>query len=431
MLRNNLIRRVSTIAILASFVCLFTGVNVTAAEDGDGPQGWRFSKPLILQEEGSRYQTFFLDEQTYAGANSDLSDLRIVNTKGQYVPFYINSRYGESVEQEVTYRSTLVNKAKKNKNTSFDYRLIPIHDQVDIQGNILAIHLPDEVFLKHVEVYGSYDGNEWELVKKDELYRTDSLKKATIDLETAYKFSYYRLNVLNNVENLPFSQLELIHNTSDVRWNEYKKSAKPKYEIQQDAKFTHIIVHNENRLRLNKVQLQVEGNFKRSYDVYDKDGSKVRTEGEGELYRLDFKDVQIANTTIIGTVPINAPYFTITINNHDDAPLEIKGVTTEFVVDKVVFEDQGNQPYQLLYGKDNVDQPQYDIVNFKTHIQQEHVPEAKLGAQVIFLEEATPSKLPTPWWLQQRVWFNGVIMLVSVILVILLIRKMNKSSRNE
>ncbi|HEY2494456.1 MAG TPA: DUF3999 family protein [Paenibacillus sp.] len=409
-----MIRRVSTIAILISFVCVFTGVNVTAAEDGDGQKGWRFSKPLIMEEASSRYQTFFLDEQTYAGASSDLSDLRIVNAKGQYVPFYIHSRYGESVEQEVTYSSTLVDTSKKNKNTSFDYRITPLQDHVDIQGNTLLIDLPDEAFLKHVKVYGSHDGNEWTFVKKDDLYRTDSLKKGAIDLETEYKFSYYRLNVLNNVENIPFSKLELIHNTHEDEWNKYIMSTKLRYEIKQDAEFTHIIVHNENRLRLNRLQLQVEGNFKRSYDVYDKEGIRLRTDGENELYRLDFKDVQIASATITGTVPISAPYFTITINNHDDAPLDIKDITTEFVVDKVVFEDQGNHPYQLLYGKDNVDQPQYDIVNFKTHIQQEHVAEAKLGAQVISLEEETLSKLSTPWWLQQKSWFNGVIMLVSV-----------------
>lgn len=427
MLRINLIRRASTMVILASFVCLFTGLNATAAEEGQ--QGWRFSKPVIMQEESSRYQAFFLDEQTYAGANTDLRDLRIVNSKGKYIPFYIDSGYGESVEQGVTYTSTLVNTTKKNTNTLFDYRVTPMQDNVDIQGNILLIHVPDEAFLKHVEVYGSYDGNKWELVRKDDLYRTDSLKKETIELEAEYKFSYYRLNVLNNVENLPFSKLELIHNTRDVKWNEYKKSAKARYEIKQDAEFTHIIVHNENRLKMNKVLLQVEGNFKRPYDVYDEDGVRVKTDGEDELYRLDFKDVQISNTTITGTVPISSSFFTITINNHDDAPLEIKDVTSEYAVDKVVFEDQGNQPYQLLYGKDNVDPPQYDIVNFKMHIQQEHVPMATLGAQVISLEEET-SKLHAPWWLQQKVWFNGVILLVSIMLVIFLIRKMNKSRHN-
>ncbi|MGF7047847.1 hypothetical protein J2T13_002353 [Paenibacillus sp. DS2015] len=431
MLRSNWIRRVSTIVLLASFICLFTGVNATAiAAEDDSQQGWRFSKPLIVQEESSRYQAFYIDEQTYAGASRDLSDLRIVNAKGQYVPFYIDSGYGESVEQGVTYSSTLVNTAKKNMNTAFDYRVDPIQDDVDIQGNILLIELPEEAFLKHVDVYGSYDGDDWTYMGQEDLYRTDSLQKATIDLETEYKFSYYRLNVLDNVENLSFPKLELIHKTRDVRWNEYNKSAKPKFEIKQDAKLTQLIVHNENRLKINKAQLQVEGNFKRSYQVHDENGNRVRTDGEDELYRLDFNDAQISNTTITGMVPIRAPYFTITINNYDDAPLEIKDVTIEYAIDKVVFENQGDQPYQLLYGKDNVDQPQYDIVNFKVHIEQEDVPMATLGAEVISSETGTPSNLPTTWWLQPKVWFNGVIVLVSVLLVIYLIQKL-KSSKNE
>lgn len=388
---------------------------------------WQFSKPIEIKE-SSKYLALILDEDVYAGAAENLDDLRIVNSKGQFVPFYIDSGYRESLEKNTVYSSTLVNLAKKDNSTLVDFQITPMKENTDILGNILSFDLPKEAFLKHVEVYGSYDGNQWELLKKDDLFRTDRLEKNTIELGAQHKFSYYRLNVLNNVENLIFSQLRLIHNIREINWNEFKKTGTPTYEIKQEDKQTSITIQNEHRLKIKNIMLDVTGNFTRSYSAYDLNGKEIQIDGKKELYRLDFKDVQIANTKISGLNPIAKPSFTIKINNQDNPSLNIKGLTTEYFVDKLVFEDQGTGPYQLLYGR-NVNKPQYDIVNFKSHIQKENVGVGKLGAQVI----ASPGALvesPTPSWFQTKTWFNVVIIAVSLVLVLFIVTKMYRT-KNE
>jgi hypothetical protein len=402
------------------------GVSVHSAEQ-DGQQDWQFSKPLNFEANGSSYRAVFLDEQVYAGATQDLRDLRIVDGKGQFVPYYIDSGYEESAERQVKYATELVGTVKKEKDTSvLDFKVTPLGEHVDIQGNILTISLPQDYFLKHVEVFGSYDATAWEFVQKDDLYRTESLKKDTIDLNDTYTYSYYRLKILNNVEGLDFSQLQLSYNTSAIQWQDYQKNAKPTYEMKQEAGFTDIIIQNADHLKIKEVQLLAAGNFKRNYEVLGPDEEHIETEGVAELFRLNFKDATIADTTITAALPITSSSFKVRINNQDDLPLDISDIQIKYNLDKVVFEDRGSESYHVLYGNDNVVKPQYDIVNFKSHIEQEGVALGSLGEQMV-ISEKTKESAPAPKGFASKPWFSGVIIVISVVLIGLIGNKLRRT----
>lgn len=417
------IRRASLICAVTLWICTFVGQDVIVAAEQDQEQGWRYSKEIEMQGNGP-YHALFLDEEVYAGADEDLSDLRIVNHKGQYVPYYIDSGYGEAKEQTVTYSSSLVHTATKDGNTLLDYKIMPVADNVDIQGNILALELPEADFLKHIMVYGSYDGDQWEYVDQSELYRTDQLSKDIIELESEHKYEYYRLSVLDNVEKLTFPSLQLIHSTQEHQWIEYKKMGKPSFEVKQEDGFTQIIIDNESRLQVIELQLMTEdNNYTRSYELYDDQGASIGIVGKQELYQLDFKDVQIKNNMITAVNPIRTPNITMRINNRDDIPLDIAGFGIGYILDKLVFEDKGEGPYKLLYGNATATEPQYDIVNFKSHIEQEGVALGNLSAQVEAQAPAT-SEEDQAWWLQQKVWFNTIIVIVALLLIVLLVKKM-------
>jgi len=404
-------------------ICAFVGRDVIVAAEQEQVPEWRFSKGIELQGSGP-YHALFLDEEVYAGADEDLRDLRIVNQKGQYVPYYMDSGYEQAKEQTKSYSSSLIRTATKDGNTLLDYKVTPVADNVDIQGNLLSVELPGESFLKHIKVYGSYDGSQWEFVDQSDLYRTDQMVKDRIDLGSEYKYEYYRLSVLNNKEKLAFPSLQLIHNTRELEWLVHTKRGKPSFEVKQKDKFTQIILNNENRLQITELQLFSErSNYTRSFEVYDDQGVRIETVGGQEIYQLDFKDVQIKNHMITAVEPIRSPFITIEINNRDDLPLDIAGFGIAYIVDKLVFEDTGELPYKLLYGNSLSTKPQYDIVNFKSHIEQEDVALGKLSIQVKS-RVTTPTKEDQVWWLQQKVWFNGIIILVSILLIGLLVKKM-------
>lgn len=414
----------ASLALLLCLICLSHPVQGYAAtSDGDSRSHWQFSKSIELEPQAT-YQELYLDEEVYGQATEDLRDLRIVNGKGEFVPFYIESQTQTSEKHKVTYSSELMDTAKKGTNSIFDFKIIPVQDNIDIQGNRLVFELPSEPFLKHVQVLGGYDGHAWKLLGKGDLYYTEGLEQNYIELGATYKFNHYRLIVENNMENLQFSDLSLIQNTEETKTMNFQRQQTPEFEIIQEPKETQILIDNGNRLKISKVILDSEGNFTRTYAMFDDDGSRIGTEGN-ELYRLDFKDARIADTDIVTQATVNSPEFKIVIYNRDDAPIAISGIRIEYLVNKLVFAAGGEEPYQLLYGNLTASAPQYDLINFKAHIESSDVAMAKLGAEIAASKE-TGESLSKVKWFQSRLGFNVIIIAVSLLLILVLIRKLNR-----
>lgn len=421
MLKLTSMRRGNWLILFTSLFSVFTVVSPVYAQDT--LQEWGYSKRINL-EGINTYQTLFLDEQVYAGAETSLKDLRVVNSEGEFVPFYVDSGYGEDTGYHTSYESKLIRTFRKQQDTTFDFQIVPVREQTDIIGNVLTVQLPAEDFLKHVKVYGSYDGDTWDLVTEDEIYRTGQLEKDSIHLGSAHKFSFYRLHVVNNVDELSLTGLKLEHDQHDTQWMDYARKARPDYTMDQEAKHTYIVIPNEDRLKITAIRLKAEGNFKRSFEVTNEHQWTISTEGEPDLYHLEFKSTPITNTAIILSEPTAAKQLIITIDNQDDAPLDIRGVTINYLVHKLVFADQGKGPYRLLYGNSAAEQPHYDIINFKQHIEREKAGIGQLGPQDVIRKIVAPEE-SKPWWMQSKIWFNTAIVIVALLLIIVLVRKLN------
>ncbi|MEK3719430.1 hypothetical protein [Paenibacillus sp. FSL H8-0034] len=414
---------ITTLAVSLLLCLSSTGFAAEAAN----PSNWRYAKPIELQG-SDKYGALFLDDEVYKGAREDLGDLRIMDDKGQFVPYYVDSGAAKAVDTQVVYTSNVIDTVKKNNDTLIDFRISPIDATKDIQGNGVILSLPEQAFLKHLELYGSYDGNQWELLHKDYVYRTEQLEKHTVVLDKTVKFTYYRVKIIDNVENLAFPQLQLIHRTRASSWQEFAKTTSLPYDTKQEQGQTLLQVRNDNRLRITKVQLEAQGSFRRSYTAQTAAGQDVSIEGKRELYRLDFKDVQLQNTMIVGAVPITSPVLTIKINNQDNAPIQLTGLKVDYVIDKLVFERQEGRTYQLVYGNSVAGKPSYDIASFRTQIEQENPTLAKLAVQTEAPEAAREGQANSSWF-QTKAAFNMIIIAVSVLLAVILGMKLSRSKR--
>ncbi|MFF2017926.1 DUF3999 family protein [Paenibacillus sp. NPDC058177] len=414
--------------ILPPYQTLGISVAEAASSKGDGAEKsgqWRFTKDIEPGGDAA-YQEFFLDEEVYQHANAGLRDLRIEDRRGQFVPYYRESGEAEQKEQNISYQTDLIHKFNKNLETTFDYRVIPNEENRDIQGSRLEFDLPGEAFLKHVQIYGGYDGNTWEPLSKGDLYRAGEFAQSGIDLGSAYKFTYYRLVVPNNAEKLEFGLMRLMHKTATVTIQDFTRQREPVYEMKQDGSKTQLVIHNDNRLKVSVIRLETTGNFTRAYMLYDDSGKELGTVGGSKLYRLDFKDSRIAGTDIVLQEPTIAPYLTVAIENQDDSPIPLQGVQMDYLLDKLVFPVDGEGPFRLVYGNSGAVAPQYDIVSFRSHIEGEKIGTARLGPESALPEVSAISS--TGWhWLTGAMGFNAVIIIVSLLLIIFLIRKLNRN----
>lgn len=393
------------------------------AEKTGGGQ-WKLSREISLPEAAPYYE-LYLDEAVYRSAAEDLRDLRIQDSTGAPVPYYMESGAETVEEHSAVYSSALTHKAVKGTDTLLDYQIKPLAEHVDIQGNRLVFELPADSFLKHVEVWGGYDGQAWELLGTGDLYATNGLSADSITLERSYKFGYYRLVVKNNPEGLEFPGLTLVDSSREWSTAAFMRQKTPQTEIKQVENRTEIMISNTDRLKIGKVMLGSTGNFLRRYELYDSAGIKLPVTGSGELYRLDFKDTRISRTEI-QPVPAASDSLRVVIYNLDDAPISITDLKIEYLVDRLVFAGGEKTPYSLLYGNTLATAPQYDIINFKDRISGEKLVQAALGAETPV--PVTAGEPPgTSWWLQGRWGFNAIIIAVSLLLILIVARKLGRT----
>jgi hypothetical protein len=413
------------LGIIAMMIYVYAGWASAEERTAD----WRFSKAIEVKEDKpnkSKYKSVFMDQAVYAKAREDLGDLRIVDVEGRFIPYYIVSGDIENADKDTVYAAQMVTSIQQDNDTLIDYLIKPQQLNTDIQGNVLKIDLPAQPFLKFVEVSGSYDGNQWELLGKYNLYNTEQLEQSTIKLGLVYKYSHYRLRIIDNVEKLAFPQLELIHNERESNVAQYTREFAPPYTVVEDGRQSLLTIQNEQRLRVKKLSLVVERNFRRSFELVNSNGAGISIVGSHELYSLNFRDIQIKNTSIMLATPNTTQQITLRIDNDDNAPLKIEQVNVEYDIHRLVFEDSGSKSYQLVYGKVDAVKPKYDIEDFRSHIEKENPVLTSLGEQVERANVVEPTK-QKPSWFQTKLAFNLVIGFVSLLLVGLLVQKLNKT----
>lgn len=432
-------RRARTAALLAVMLsgCLLglTGDPVPdrtaaagSAEKTDSGS-WKFSRAITVPQPADYYE-LYLDEAVYRSAAEDLRDLRVKDRTGAAVPYYLE-RGVESVEERNTaYSSELVDEAVKGPDTLLDYQIQPLAEHMDIQGNKLVFGLPAGPFLKHVEVWGGYDGIAWERLAQGELYATGGVRADSIVLERSYKFSYYRLVVKNNAEGLKFSGLTLLDSGREERTTPFLRQKPAEEEVTQNGNRTEIVIGNKDRLKIAKVKLDSSGNFLRRVELYDADGNQLPVAGSGELYRLDYKNTRIARTEVQPLTPSSAAELRMVIYNLDDAPIPVNSLSIEYLVDRLVFAGGGQAdkaPYSLIYGNGQAAAPQYDIINFKDRIDGGQPVAAALGTETAIPARAVEANQNGGRWFQEPWLFNLMMLVVSLLLVLIVARRLGRT----
>ncbi len=379
-------------------------------------QGWEYHREIYSGGDGS-YKAFFLDDNVYRHARDDLADLRITGNDGGFVPYYIHTGTEAENITEIFYLSSLENSFKKHDDTFLDFLIYPLHENADITGNKLLFSLPQLNFLKNIELYGSHDGNAWEFIQRDMVYRIDNLSKNVVLLPETKKYGFYRVKIIDNTENITLG-LELAHSFREKEFENYQRSAVLPYDVKQEGSYTYLTMDNSNRLKIKSIELAVHENFQRVFEVY---GDYQVLLYRGELYTLQFSDYNIKNTRIsFGPIPAAAEEIIIRISNLDNQPLDIAAVSVEYLVDKIVFEDIGSSGYRLYYGNQQASKPRYEIELYKSHVEREDQDFVTLGTTV--RREETGPDLPA---FRLDYVFNVIIGLISLLLVLFLAKKLS------
>lgn len=410
--------------LIMILVLIFMSLNTAALAETD-MDGWRFSKNIQCEEEVG-YQSIFLDDETYRYANKDLSDLRILNDNDEFVPYYIQNAY-QAYEEEtrIEYGTELITSYTMFDDKYFDYKIVAQEETHDILGSDLVFNVGKEIFLRDVKVYGGYDNKAWNLIKSDTIYRTEGAVKLNIKLDEVYKYGYYRIVFMNDLEDTRIENLTLEYSVKDLVVDHYQKTKKLDFLVESLNNDTVLLIDNKDNLKLHTIKVVSDDMFKRSYQVEYKDNDEVdyRPVSGGNIYQIALANFDIEDTDIeldyVSKYYLSSDTIRIMIINKDDKPIDIKALEVSYYIDKLVFEDEGDDSYKMIFGNKDASAASYDIEEYKQYIEEEDQGVCTLSAikdrDVEINEDKTNYKLI----------LNITVVVIAVLLVGLIFFKSN------
>jgi len=369
-----------------------------------------YSATIVISGE-HRYKALRLSPPIYNAANSNLSDLRIVDSRGEYTPYFIHNNVKETSAESETYELMLINSYVKDENFYFDYKLAR-ESESDTIATSIKFTTYSSNFAKTVDVYGSYDNRNWQFIQSDKLYAIDDAVKLSIDFEQAQKYTHYRLRLANNLEQITFISASLDYSVQTAAQYYFIESLSPSFSVEEEDKTTRITIYGLQNLHLYDIAIHTDSMFKRI----------VSTSGgvSKELYNLTLNDMTLAslNLPLAGRQTLGDSY-TLTIANGDDKPINISGITARYYADELVFEALAGETYRLEFGASaEKTTPEYDISRYMNEILKGDLDQVGIG-EIVYTVKAEP--------LPQRDYkpiFNIVVIVIALILGTVILLKL-------
>ena len=357
----------------------------------------------------SAYKQFFLTEDIYENSKNNLGDIRIIDKNGKEVPYVIETgKEQEKHSEKIVARAKIDEVLTKKDKMEFIVKFNSDNSLKDIIGNRLAL-IASKNFYTEYTLLGSNNGTDWEQIASGEIYKTPDKSNLTIEFSEK-RYEFYKIVTPLDKGNI-FS--EAILKLSNNEAGEFKTiRTKLDYKVEQEGKST-ILKIKSKFLPLKNIILDVEDEFQRNYAVRSGDDFYA----EGIISKVGEKSNLMIN---LENVP-KLSEIIVEIRNGDNSPLKIKGVTGNYVPDRIVFRATEGEDYKITFGDESLDKPEYDIAEFVDSIKERD--EVLVGK----LEKANGKKVLKPR--DYTVYYNVFIGAVVVILIGFMLNKINKNKK--
>lgn len=370
--------------------------------------------------------------------NTDFSDIRIfgVNDADTLESPFLTKKVMQSFENEqVSFR--IINEAKKGNDYFFTLEKQKEVENTEEAINLIKLDFENTNFDWKVKLEGSQDQNEWFEVLND--YRIVSIQNEFTDYKFTKlvfpnsKYNYYRISIsekslkpkLNSAS--VFLQKTTAGNFEDI------KIISQHIEVDKERKQTIIDIQLAHSVPIDFISLKVKNDFDYYRTIQFKyllDSTKTE---KGIIYNFvtlhtstlsslekknDISDFFINSTT-------KSRHYQIVIDNQDNQPLDIEKVEIKSYVNQLftrVTPTDKNLTYFLIYGNQNLQKPNYDIIRF----------ESTIPADLISLELDSEQKIPqkevekvTPLF-ENSIWLwllMGTIILVLTVFTFKMMKK--------
>ena len=399
---------------------------------------WKYYSEISFDGQVEKYARVDITPEVYNAAKLDLSDIRIIDSGRQQVPYLFTKP--KDTTKKHKYAPNVINRSTDDKNSSLatlDFGKQTIKNSIEVEtgGNN---------FRRAVKVEGSNDNiTFFTLVEQAFVFAIDNKEKFrfnNIDLP-ANDYRYLRITV----EPMAAEQESPVIKEVRVFKCEKKLAERAPVEMLyvnhiEDEKENLSIYEYDLRFRnlpISEIQLSIaDESFYRHITVEGRNASTRKVKIDSEDNRERFREVEeswksITSDTIYRytstedkkhektalSIPSGRQayrYLKITVRNYDDRPLKLETASAKMITHQIVF-DAGNSLNALLYvGSGSAVKPQYDITRKLDKPSEVKTTLARLGSIAENPLFGKVEQKPQPWTERHK-----VLLLIIMAVVVL------------
>lgn len=354
-------RRVGPILLLASAFCAI----VMSADLPEKWRVWHYSRAIEgAPMAGDEPAKLTLTWEIYARCRANCDDLRILNARGEEIPFVLQERPAHA-SAEVHAARMVENSFVSDKYTQVIGDLGEQHvnyDRVKVETN-----RPD--FIVWAEVALSDDAKIWRIVEPRApiaRFRSRNVDGTqTIPIQ-GLSSRYVRVRINDPASQFPVSGVKVLHDEP----HEFRTSDVPAAFVQESSSDS---TENVWRATLNSVnqpvsELRIQTGTPEFYRAVRISGSVDGREwshfASGVIYRYQQGDKTKESLHI--TFPDNSGYRFIRteIINGNDQPLVNVNLSLAAIPRTLLLKQIVGENYRLIYGNEKAGRPQYDVAHY-------------------------------------------------------------------
>jgi len=338
-------------------------------------------------------------------SKENLSDFRIIDSKGNEVPYYILQENNESTSSLFSEFKILSRTAIPKKETTIIFE----NDKKSISEIALLISNSDVT--KPYSISGSNDQKEWfGLVNKAVLGNLENIEDVTVYKTIPLPLSSYRyLKIdLNDSISLPINILKIgffTHKINASDWVEIQTKNIKTMQIQAQRK-TLIHVAFKYPQIINQINFTVSNPnlFQRNARIFI--NKKTVIKHKTKTYRETLSTFQL-NSTQKNSFTVQQLFekdFFIEIENNDNQPLTFAKIQFFQNPITIIADLKANDNYSIQTGNAALNHPEYDLENFKNNINT-NIPEATIHDIQHLVVKENKIKTQSFW---QQAWFMWI-----------------------
>lgn len=384
---------------------------------------WQYQKNINDTDSGWTY--FEIDDQMFKHTRNDLRSLRIIDSNKQEIPYKLLT--SQAKQKVSTYYPRIINNSfvpNEGSSVILDFGV----NKPSI--NTLTINTGTKNFQRNVVISGADKINEWHIIKNDAyIYDYSDARGGFKSQNTTLRFAdsvwrYLKIKIAD-------SEGEPVKINDVSAYEKVYEKQKERPRVQEFSrvndpykKTTELLVDmGSSGIPTGKMRLGIKDkNFNRAVTIFSSINNKNwRTIGQYYIFRYDTPKFKGENT-VIEFNEINDQYIKVVINNQDNTPLDISGLTTYSIYRELVFKAEAGMSYAAYYGNKNAYWPKYDLDSYFQYLDLKNAKLAMLSTEIINPQYEAPKEAASVDPKSEKIpYLMTVSLIVSALLLLFLV----------